>query len=340
MVQKNSKRIEYLDVAKGIGIMTVVWAHASGPFSNYIYQFHMPFFFLISGYLFNSKSSLQKFVYGKVKSLYIPFAVWNLLITFIKIILRPQTLKYNLIRMLKIMLTLEKDGQFFGATWFLGALFVVSVLYKVFDLCIDEKASKKWIMAAIFSLIGIAGFLIDFEYMLSRTMVLSMFYAIGYLIKQEKEKLKKIDNIVTCIICLLVFIVIGRNNFANMGANEYGNRILFVIGALAASYVLICVSRFIAKIKFSPVALIKKICCFFGEKSIDIVIWQFVTFRIVIAASLLVSNISLKYILDYYPVHTKEHGWWIAYFVVGMLVSVLIGSVIDFVKKNVYALFR
>ena len=35
------QRAGYLDIAKGIGILLVVWAHARGPFSTYIYQFHI-----------------------------------------------------------------------------------------------------------------------------------------------------------------------------------------------------------------------------------------------------------------------------------------------------------
>lgn len=31
---KQSKRVEYLDIAKGLGIILVVWAHAKGPFSG------------------------------------------------------------------------------------------------------------------------------------------------------------------------------------------------------------------------------------------------------------------------------------------------------------------
>lgn len=74
-----NKRIEYLDVAKGVGIILVVWAHASGPFSNYINQFHMPLFFLISGFLYNSRLSVIEYVKNKVIHLYIPFVFWNLL---------------------------------------------------------------------------------------------------------------------------------------------------------------------------------------------------------------------------------------------------------------------
>lgn len=37
------ERSKVIYIAKGIGILLVVWAHARGPLSNYINQFHMPF---------------------------------------------------------------------------------------------------------------------------------------------------------------------------------------------------------------------------------------------------------------------------------------------------------
>ncbi|GFI47337.1 hypothetical protein IMSAGC019_02661 [Lachnospiraceae bacterium] len=50
----SNQRKDYLDIAKGIGIILVVWAHVEGSFYRYITQFHMPFFFFISGMLFTS----------------------------------------------------------------------------------------------------------------------------------------------------------------------------------------------------------------------------------------------------------------------------------------------
>ena len=75
---KKGGRIETIDIAKGLGILFVVWSHAKGPFTPYMYQFHMPLFFLISGFLFNSRNTPAQFLGKKVRSLYIPFVFWNL----------------------------------------------------------------------------------------------------------------------------------------------------------------------------------------------------------------------------------------------------------------------
>lgn len=48
-------RVEWVDVAKGIGIILVVLGHNQSPdyIIKFIYSFHMPLFFFLSGYLTN-----------------------------------------------------------------------------------------------------------------------------------------------------------------------------------------------------------------------------------------------------------------------------------------------
>ena len=116
-----------------------------------------------------------------------------------------------------------------------------------------------------------------------------------------------------------------------MGTNEYKYRLLFVIGALAASYVIIEISKYIEKYS----KYLKAILCFWGRKSMSIVIWQFVVFRIVIALQLYLEGSSLGHIFDYYPCYKTENGWWIVYVLVGMYASVFIGKITDFIKKSI-----
>ena len=50
-VMEKKNRISWCDIYKGIVIIIVVVGHATGKFNQYIYQFHMAAFFLISGNL-------------------------------------------------------------------------------------------------------------------------------------------------------------------------------------------------------------------------------------------------------------------------------------------------
>jgi fucose 4-O-acetylase-like acetyltransferase len=41
-----------MNIAKAIGIMAVVIGHSNSPIDNFIYLWHMPLFFFISGYFY------------------------------------------------------------------------------------------------------------------------------------------------------------------------------------------------------------------------------------------------------------------------------------------------
>ena len=161
----SSKRIEWLDIAKGIGIFLVVYAHARAPYNSYIYNFHMPLFFLISGILYKSGRDLKSYIFRKIQTLYIPFVSWNLIFIIGKSILRHQEISVDYI--IEVILTLQKDGEFLGATWFLGALFLITVIYKLLDYYISDMPSKRWILLGVFAAWGIIGFEITLPYMLT-----------------------------------------------------------------------------------------------------------------------------------------------------------------------------
>lgn len=65
------KRIDWIDIAKGIGIISVILGHLRTPLyiSEMIFSFHMPLFFVISGYFYKERK-LKNFIFLKYKSLY------------------------------------------------------------------------------------------------------------------------------------------------------------------------------------------------------------------------------------------------------------------------------
>ena len=77
------ERLEWADGLKGLGILTVVWGHSGSPNAFYMFWFHMPLFFLISGYLYRYKPQQTGPVYvqRKAKHLLVPYVFYLLLIT-------------------------------------------------------------------------------------------------------------------------------------------------------------------------------------------------------------------------------------------------------------------
>ena len=61
---KKSTRILWMDVFRGLLILSVVIGHTTGKFNAYIYQFHMGAFFLASGFTTKQDSrSLLETIY-------------------------------------------------------------------------------------------------------------------------------------------------------------------------------------------------------------------------------------------------------------------------------------
>lgn len=316
-----------LDIAKGIGIILVVWAHAHGPAMQEIYQFHMPLFFLISGYLFNSRNTVKEFVIRKIHSLYIPFVFWNLCMILFRTTADYLKGSANLVwsgkQVVKVLLLLDKD-VLLGATWFLGALFLVSVSYKLLHTLLKPVHSGRLIVIGIYFVFAIIGFSIDLPYQLSRPMILGGFFAVGFLVHEQREFFSEINSPWLALLSFLIYLFIARQNFYILvGDDRGGSSVLFCITALAGSYALICFSCFLASLKWKTIEIIQNGLTLLGRRSIDIVIWHFVFFVPVIVLQLHINGLPVSQALSYGHIYNASHGWWILYTVFGVLLPLL-----------------
>lgn len=73
----DSQRLEWLDVVKAVGIILVYFGHAHVSGTKYIYMFHMPLFFVISGFCWKEERNrllpFRDFVRKKFKAYIIPY---------------------------------------------------------------------------------------------------------------------------------------------------------------------------------------------------------------------------------------------------------------------------
>ena len=78
-------RADWIDVLKGIGIILVVIGHVNtkGFLVQWLYTFHMPLFFALSGYIlykFGKNIPFRKFLLKRTKSILWPFILFRLLL--------------------------------------------------------------------------------------------------------------------------------------------------------------------------------------------------------------------------------------------------------------------
>ena len=83
-MQSTTKRIEYIDLAKGMCILLVVLSHmmayykVSFPYDSVLKCFRMPLYFFLSGVFFKQYEGFWGFFKRKVNKLLIPFAFFYL----------------------------------------------------------------------------------------------------------------------------------------------------------------------------------------------------------------------------------------------------------------------
>lgn len=269
----NSKqnRLEFLDVAKGIGMLCVILGHLSmNRINTVVFTFHMPLFFLIGGYLFKPQESKLLFK-KKFKQLLYPYYFTCLCIVGLSILKNIVLRRYDsLLPDLFdwIYAALYASGNNYskpfyiksiGAIWFLWAMFLCVLIY---NTIVDKK--YKWIWVGIIAAIGfISSKLVWLPLSVQSAMFALIFFYIGHLAK-EKNVLGHITKkkAFTALVVWLVCMYITKGKFYLVG-NYSLNLLIDILGALAGSYVVIFVSIIIEKID-----VFKRLFVFWGRNSL------------------------------------------------------------------------
>lgn len=336
-----NRRID-LDIAKGIGIILVVWAHALGPFTHYIGQFHMPFFFFISGILYSYKSDrhVLEYIKRKYNSLVLPFWWWNLLffpIFYVLYYWKNWSVDIAIYSIGEIIFTVNKV-PFLGATWFLPALFWVSISVHLFVHRFGKYKYCNVILFALGVIVCIVGFEITFPYRISRTLICSLYYICGYLYKniERIESREWIKNFGACI-CMLIFIYIASINTVSLGSNVFQYKFAYIIGAFMATLFILRLSKILNRY-FASAKIIKQII-YMGQNSIYIVIWHLLAFRIIILLQIIIMKADISAITAF-PIYDSSGLWWVGYLIVGLYGSLLWKHILEhnpltpWMKKN------
>lgn len=256
------KRLEYIDICKAFGIILVILGHTYyGPqvIYNIIYCFHMPLFFIVSGFTFrNSRTGFFTFAGRRAKKLLIPYGVFgiiNLLCqTLWKTVYLNESIELSYIFNNFIGIAFcYSDMQHMpncSPIWFLLCLYITNLLFYWI-----EKLNIKF------------GFLISvlcmgFCYLFSKlphtytsyiwkfpVFFMAIFLMhIGYIFKKviAKYNLSKngISNLIClCILFLSITLEIITENDVGMNENLYGNIFVFLGTAVPISIAFIMLCR-------------------------------------------------------------------------------------------------
>lgn len=256
-------RFNWIDFAKFLGIFLVVLGHTPLPVSiiNFIYSFHMPLFFFISGFLFdfNKFQSLLEFIKRRTQQLILPYLFLSL-ITYLFWLFIGRKFGSDSNSSLSIFTPLI--GIFYGTAtnnylahcvplWFLPCLFVVEF---IFFICFRRGKGKLLILSIIimFGYLSLKLNLYVMPWSLNTAFISIVFYSIGNLFKDKILKavsFKIIYRALAAVVSFIMLIFLGElNGRIDMSSNVYNNYPLFLITAVIGIFFIITLASLCQKL--------------------------------------------------------------------------------------------
>ena len=78
-----NERKNWVDTAKAIGIFCIVLGHTlqdrNGMFRQFLFAFHVPLFFFLSGVTYRCYGKFSEFVVKRAKSILVPYVLFSLI---------------------------------------------------------------------------------------------------------------------------------------------------------------------------------------------------------------------------------------------------------------------
>ncbi len=315
MVSNNSttkKRIDWVDMAKGYGTIAVIFAHlAVGKIGVWLYTFHVPLFFFLSGYVFNENLKFNDFISKKGKGILIPYFTLGLpmiAFTFLQYLRNGLLNKATVIQLLKEFIFQER----LWTLWFIACLFFVNIFF--YFVCKFTKSDLlKFAFSVVLVCIGIYYYHCGGQplpWNIDVCFTATIFFCGGYLLKKHGKYFDYIKD--KRAFAVLLFFLLGianvvfgylthkiSGNGMEMFDSTYGFPPFTFISAFAGIFAVIIFSTFFT---LKPIRYI-------GENSLFYYAWHQtilipIVDKIFIKLGLFDNLISLS--LNYYVIRASQ----------------------------------
>lgn len=244
-----TKRLKYLDYAKGIGIIALLFAHTMNTEENYIgiwiTSWFMPIFFIVSGIILQKKfrggtttSDILTLVKKRIFQLVIPFVIFCTLLALFYSGLsvvsgeKPDIVSY-IFRIVKF------EG--IDSLWFIPCYFLTELLMCIL-LLVKGVIGK--IIRIGFLLFGICSIIFTLRF--PRVLVFDcyVFTYIGFLFGRF-DLIGRINIFFACILFAAGVPLAIYNGGVGMAALLFNKGYLYIINAIITSTAIISICRFI-----------------------------------------------------------------------------------------------
>ena len=273
MYGQENKRSRALDIAKGIGILLVVLGHCPqvwSPVKQWIYSFHVPLFFLLSGMVWDRASHEENgflnvaFLRKKALRLLVPCFLWGLGYLVARALVsqsfKPESLGWLLYNTES---SISKAGSL-TPLWFLSCMFVTTCLFEGIQRFFCKKRLSKWILfglSLVFAALGLflPVFPLGYPWNVDIAMLGLAMMIWGYLVRETMDRLTE-KPWLCLLISLAALAVLSftyklnlpnvSNKYVEVSDRIFGKPALFLLCAVGGSLFVLGLSIFVSDFSF------------------------------------------------------------------------------------------
>lgn len=248
-------RVYWIDYAKGIGIFLVVIGHVcrgltsssilnpliAKSIDQWIYAFHMPIFFFLSGLLMQRSvsKSLKDFIIDKLKTLAYPYFVWSI----IQGVLISAAFRYinSSISLTNLWQIIYQPIFIF---WFFYVLFIITIFYKFVRSLNTSPVHFLIFSAFLYCLHLLEPSFLSWE-VLDLICRFTIYFAIGASISNRlMTSLSQINTSILISIIISGFLAVATTVWLNLTENQLTAPLIAMIGVSATIALAILLERF------------------------------------------------------------------------------------------------
>lgn len=264
--QASGNRIQWIDAAKGLGIILIVIGHIysvaePSAFYVFIYAFHVPLFFFLSGWTFKPGSEpFQGFFLKKARTLLVPYFCYAMLgflfylagfLAARQMHLQIEQFNYGLLPpLIGVFYGSLGDGHLVNTpVWFVIALFCTVIIgYGVNRLVASDAARM-----AVVLLLAAAGYeaarFVKLPFSLSSALIGLVFFQAGYWFSRQRAKapMPPLLQAALFILLLVVSLLSQVNGFVTVAEARLGHPALFLLFAFGGTFLVILLVQGLGK---------------------------------------------------------------------------------------------
>lgn len=252
----------YMNYVKAFAIIAMVIGHTHSPINSIIYQYHMALFMFVSGYFYKDYYTEHpiKLLGRRIKSLYLPFVLYNILFIILNNVLSLSgaidralfAINYTTLKeFAKSLLSFNAYVNYLGGFWFVKTLFLTTLLFCGISFVLKKIKLGKELWRAVFILLIYAAewFILYKKVDISKNLIqapmaLIIFY-FGYLYNKYKTKIQL--NIKYFLISIAIIIINSRYSSVDMDSLNYGGPVFYILSSLSGIYINIFIADYLSR---------------------------------------------------------------------------------------------